>query len=56
MEDILKDTHVEYIKKWISQMLFNLELLDKSISTAGLQNEQFILDFYDKLNEISVRK
>lgn len=37
-------------------MLFNLELLDKSISIAGLQNEQFVLDFYDKLNEISVRK
>lgn len=56
MEDILKDTHIKYIKKQIAQMLFNLELLDKSISTAGLQNEQFVIDFYDKLNEISVRK
>ena len=33
-----------------------LECVDKEISTSLLQNEQFVLDFYDKLNEISVRK
>lgn len=56
MEDTLKNTNTEYIKKQMTQMLSNLELLDKSISTARLQNEQFVLDFYDKLNEISIRK
>lgn len=40
----------------MAQILFNLELLDKSISIESLQNEQFVLDFYDKLNEISIRK
>lgn len=56
MENIIKDNNIEYIKEQIAQMLFNLELLDKSISTGGIQNEQFVLNFYDKLNEISVRK
>ena len=37
-------------------IIFNLEILDKSIDSAELQNEQFVLDFYDKINEISVRK
>lgn len=56
MKDVLIDTHREYIKKQIAHLLYDLELLDKSISVVGLQNEQFVLDFYDKLNEISVRK
>lgn len=33
-----------------------LELIDKEVSESQLQNEQFVLDFYDKLNDISVRK
>lgn len=56
MEYTLKDTHVKYIKKQISKLLFDLELLDKSIDSEGLQNEQFVLNFYDKLNMISIRK
>lgn len=32
-----------------------LELIDKEVSESQLQNEQFVLDFYDKLNDISVR-
>lgn len=56
MEDNLKDTYVKYIKKQIAYTLSNLESLDKTISTLELQNEQFVLDFYDKINEISVRK
>lgn len=56
MVPTIKETYIKYIKKQISQILLNLELLDASISTSGLQNEQFVLDFYDKLNEISVRK
>lgn len=37
-------------------VLLTLETLDKLISSVQLQNEQFVLDFYDKLNEISIRK
>lgn len=33
-----------------------LEGIDKKVSELSLKNEQFVLDFYDKLNEISVRK
>lgn len=33
-----------------------LEGIDKKVSESLLQNEQFVLDFYDKVNEISVRK
>lgn len=33
-----------------------LELIDKEVSDSLVQNEQFVLDFYDKLNEISIRK
>lgn len=33
-----------------------LEEIDKEVSNSLLQNEQFVLDFYDRLNEISIRK
>lgn len=33
-----------------------LEGIDREVSKSLLQNEQFVLDFYDKINEISVRK
>lgn len=33
-----------------------LELIDSSINESLLKDEQFVLDFYDKINEISVRK
>lgn len=56
MENVIKDTHIKYIKKQITDILYSLEFLDKYISLIGVQNEQFILDFYDKLNEISIRK
>lgn len=56
MNKVPEDPYVEFIKKRIAKIIFNLELLDKSITEAELQNEQFVLDFYDKLNEISIRK
>lgn len=33
-----------------------LEAIDKEVDTLNLQNEQFVLNFYDKINEISIRK
>ena len=33
-----------------------LESIDDLIDKEELQNEQFVLNFYDTINEISVRK
>lgn len=52
----MEDKYIQYLQLQMARILFNLELLDKSIDSAELQNEQFVLDFYDKLNKISVRK
>ena len=52
----MEDNYKEFLQKQINCIISNLEILDKFITSAKLQNEQFILDFYDKLNEISVRK
>lgn len=43
--------------KWIMKCCLGvLEGIDREVSKSLLQNEQFVLDFYDKINEISVRK
>lgn len=52
----MEDNYKEFLQKQMDYIIFNLEILDKSIDSAKLQNEQFVLDFYDKINEISVRK
>ena len=52
----LKCMSEEVLKHLMKVTLELLECVDKEISTSLLQNEQFVLDFYDKLNEISVRK
>lgn len=33
-----------------------LEVIDDTVSKSLLQNEQFVLDFYDRINEVSVRR
>lgn len=33
-----------------------LEKIDDKVNRLSLQNQQFVLNFYDKINEISVRK
>ena len=55
MEETNND-YINFLKKQFHDIIFNLEIIDKAITEKGLQHEQFILDFYDKLNEISVRK
>ena len=52
----MEDNYKEFLQKQMDYIIFNLEILDKSIDSAELQNDQFVLDFYDKINEISVRK
>lgn len=51
-EEDIKST----IKFFMTRALFSLEQIDKLIDKYHLKNEQFVLDFYDKVNEISVRK
>lgn len=50
------ETPIKNIKKQIVKVLNTLESIDNSIIELDLCNEQFVLDFYDKLNEISVRR
>ena len=56
MRDTNKDDYVDFLRRELSYILFKLDILVREITSKNLQNEQFILDFYDKLNEISVRK
>lgn len=44
------------IKLSMRFILFSLEKLDKVIIKKGIQNKQFVLNFYDDINEISVRR
>lgn len=49
MEGIL--SLLEHIQK----ALVYVEMLDREVRARELQNEQWFLDFQDKLNEISVK-
>lgn len=45
------------ILRWkMEQCLKELEKIDSETSKSQLHNEQFVLNFYDKINEISIRK
>ena len=44
------------IKTLAAQILTDLERIDSEVDRLGLKDEQWVLDFYDKINEISVRK
>lgn len=46
---------VESLKESLCTYLSYLELLDKEVRARGLQNEQWFLDFQDKLNALSVK-
>lgn len=56
MSEELVKIHVDFIKELMQEVLRKLESIDKEIDITQLKNEQFVLDFYDKVNEISVRK
>lgn len=49
--DIITTSLLEHIQK----ALVYVEMLDREVRARGLQNEQWFLDFQDKLNEISVK-
>lgn len=52
----LKEEQHAVIKEELAKLINSLNAVDVIISLAHLENEQYVLDFYDKLNEISVRK
>jgi hypothetical protein len=56
MSEELVKIHVDFIRELMREVLRKLESIDKEIDITQLKNEQFVLDFYDKVNEISVRK
>lgn len=52
----LNNMNKEILQKLMNNAIDILEIIDSSITNSLLQNEQFVLNFYDKINEISVRK
>lgn len=49
------DTVILSLLEHIQKALVYVEMLDREVRARGLQNEQWFLDFQDKLNELSVR-
>lgn len=49
------DTEKNRIYNMCQASILMLEELWKAIEEAGMQNEQFVLNFLDKINEISIR-
>lgn len=45
---------MEIAKYVLSEILINLEKVIDNIKQDGFENEQFYLDFLDKLNELSI--
>lgn len=56
MEGNINKVQLGILSNQLKQLIDKLEAIDELISQEGLRNEQFVLDFYDKLNEISIRK
>jgi hypothetical protein len=55
MEDNKEDIK-STVENQLEELIRYLVIMDTLIDLADLRNEQFVLDFYDRLNEISVRK
>ena len=47
---------IDRLQRMMAAALSMLEIIDETVSASLSQNEQFLLDFYDRINEISVRK
>lgn len=60
MEDLtIKDFNIaiptDDIKESLQRILVWAKTIDNEVRNLGLQNEQWFLDWQDKLNEISVK-
>lgn len=52
---MIYDNEKNMLYHFCSTSILALEKLWTMIEKAGMQNEQFVLDWLDKLNEISIR-
>lgn len=49
------DTIIISLLEHVQKVLVYAEMVDREVRARGLQNEQWFLDFQDKLNELSVK-
>ena len=49
------DTIIISLLEHVQKVLVYAEMIDREVRARGLQNEQWFLDFQDKLNDISVK-
>lgn len=50
-----REIQIKYAKVMIDASIEAIEAIYKELKDSNLLNEQFVLDWLDKLNEISVR-
>lgn len=50
-----REIQIKYAKVMIDASIKAIEAVYKELKDSNLLNEQFVLDWLDKLNEISVR-
>ena len=55
MEEKREEKYINNLKDRLKLCIIHLEFLDSLIRKNHYENEQWFLDFQDKLNEISVR-
>lgn len=46
---------VESLKETAERLISTADVIDKEVRSLGLQNEQWFIDWQDKLNKITVR-
>lgn len=50
-----REVQIKYAKVMVDASIEAIESIYKELKDSNLLNEQFVLDWLDKLNEISVR-
>lgn len=55
LTEAIKDVEIQYAKIATESSIEAIEAIYKELKDSNLLNEQFVLDWLDKLNEISVR-
>lgn len=55
MSKVIREVEIQYAKVMTDSSIEAIEAVYKELKDSNLLNEQFVLDWLDKLNEISVR-
>ena len=55
MSKVIREAEIQYAKVMTDSSIEAIEAVYKELKDSNLLNEQFVLDWLDKLNEISVR-